>query len=81
MPSVCLYLQIHQPFRLRRYSVFDTGRQYFDDKLNAEVCQRVAARCYLPAGRVLLDAVRKHDGRFRFALSVTGSALEQFPAV
>ncbi len=78
MPSVCFYFQVHQPFRLRRYSVFDTDRHYFDDKLNAEVCKRVAARCYLPAGRVLLDAARKHDGRFRFALSLTGSVLEQF---
>ena len=78
MPSVCMYFQVHQPFRLRRYSVFDTDRHYFDDKLNAAVCRKVAAKCYLPAGRVLLDAVRRHDGRFRFAMSVTGSALEQF---
>ena len=78
MPSVCIYLQIHQPFRLRRYSVFDTDRHYFDDALNADACRRAAAGCYLPAGRALLDAARRHDGRFRFALSVTGSALEQF---
>ena len=24
MASVCFYFQVHQPFRLRRYSVFDT---------------------------------------------------------
>ena len=78
MPSVCIYFQVHQPFRLRRYSVFDTDRHYFDERLNAEVCRKVAAKCYLPAGRVLLDAARRHDGRFRFAFSVTGSALEQF---
>ena len=24
MPAVCFYFQVHQPFRLRRYSVFDT---------------------------------------------------------
>ena len=29
MASVCLYFQVHQPFRLRRYSVFDTDRDYF----------------------------------------------------
>ena len=77
MPSVCFYFQVHQPFRLRRYSVFDTDRHYFDDRMNAEVCRRVAAKCYLPAGRVLLEAARKHDGRFRFAFSLTGSVLEQ----
>jgi alpha-amylase len=78
MPSVCIYFQVHQPFRLRRYSVFDTDRHYFDDRLNAEVIRKVSAKCYLPAGRVLLEAARKHDGRFRFAFSITGSAMEQF---
>jgi alpha-amylase len=34
MASVCFYFQIHQPFRLRRYSVFDTDRHYFDDYKN-----------------------------------------------
>ena len=78
MPSVCLYFQVHQPFRLRRYSVFDTDRSYFDDAKNADICRKVATRCYLPATRMLLETIRNHDGRFRLAFSVTGTALEQF---
>src|SRR5688572_10130076 len=77
MASVCFYFQVHQPYRLRRYSVFDTDRHYFDDAKNAEICRKVATRCYLPANQTLLDAIRAHDGRFRIAYSITGTALEQ----
>jgi alpha-amylase len=78
MPSVCFYFQVHQPFRLRRYSVFDTDRDYFDDLKNAEVLKKVAQKCYLPANQMLLDAVKQLGGRFRLAFSISGVALEQF---
>ena len=77
MASVCFYFQVHQPFRLRRYSVFDTDRHYFDDRLNAEICRKVAARCYLPASKMMLETIQKLDGKFRIAFSLTGSVLEQ----
>ncbi len=78
MASVCFYFQVHQPLRLRRYSVFDTDRHYFDDFKNAELLRKVAAKCYLPANRVILDTIRHHEGRFRVAYSISGIALEQF---
>ena len=77
MASVCFYFQIHQPMRLRRYSVFDTDRHYFDDYKNAEICRKVAHKCYLPANRTLLETIRVHEGRFRIAYCITGAALEQ----
>ena len=78
MASVVFYFQVHQPIRLRRYSVFDTDRHYFDDYKNAEFLRKIAGRCYLPANQILLDAIRQHQGKFRFAFSITGTALEQF---
>ncbi|HEX8520756.1 MAG TPA: glycoside hydrolase family 57 protein [Tepidisphaeraceae bacterium] len=78
MASVCFYFQVHQPFRLRRYSVFDTDRHYYDEHKNAEIMRKVAHKCYLPANRLLLDVIKQHEGRFRCAFSVTGLALEQF---
>lgn len=77
MASVCFYFQIHQPYRLRRYSVFDTDRHYFDDYKNAELCRKIATRCYLPANNVLLETIKRLDGRFRIAFSMTGLLLEQ----
>lgn len=78
MPSVCFYFQVHQPVRLRHYTVFDQNDNYFDDYKNASICRKVASKCYLPANRLLLDLIRKCKGRFRIAYSVTGILLEQF---
>jgi alpha-amylase len=77
MPSVCLYFQMHQPLRLRRYSVFDTEPQYFDDTLNATVLKKVAVKCYDPATKLMLDLVRRHKGLYRFSISITGLLIEQ----
>lgn len=78
MTCVVFYFQVHQPFRLRRYSVFDSDPFYFDDSKNAEICRKVASKCYLPATRLVLDLVRRHEGKFRIAYSISGTALEQF---
>lgn len=78
--SVCLCFQVHQPFRLRRYSVFDSGHNYFDAVKNREILLKVAHKCYLPGNAMLLDLVRRHEGRFRFAFAMTGVVLDQFDA-
>ena len=81
MPAICLYFQVHQPWRLRHFSVFDIGQSgppaYFDDAKNAAIVQRVAAKCYAPVNRLLLDLLRRHKGKFTCAFSVTGTALDQ----
>jgi alpha-amylase len=78
MASVVFYFQVHQPFRLRRYSIFDSGSNYFDEEANSRVLNKVAGKCYLPANRLMLDLIRRHEGRFRISYSVTGMAMEQF---
>ena len=77
MPSVCFYFQVHQPLRLRHYTVFDTNHEYFDEHKNAFVCRKVANKCYLPANRLILDLIRRGAGRFKVAYSLTGVLLEQ----
>ncbi len=77
MPSVCFYFQVHQPLRLRHYTAFDSTDQYFDDYKNASICRKVANKCYLPANRLLLEMIRKFEGRFKVAYSLTGVLLEQ----
>ena len=78
MIPVCLYFQVHQPWRLRRYNYFDVGREhrYFDDAGNREIFRRVADRCYLPATAMLERILERHD-RFRVAFSVSGCLVEQ----
>jgi alpha-amylase len=79
MPDLCLYFQVHQPYRLRRYRVFDigTGAGYFDEHANREILRRVSDKCYLPANRMLREAVERSGGRFRIALSLSGVLLDQ----
>ena len=80
MPSVCLYFQVHQPFRLKGYNFFRIGEDHFyeDDKRNAEILAKVARKCYLPANKTLLDLIRQHQGSFKIAFSITGTVWEQF---
>ncbi|MBI4150707.1 polysaccharide deacetylase family protein, partial [Candidatus Woesearchaeota archaeon] len=77
--NVCFYFQVHQPFRLRHYQVFDIGQRndYFDDAKNAEVMRKVANKCYLPTTTLLLALLKEHK-EFKCAFSITGTALEQF---
>ncbi len=77
MPSVCFYFQVHQPFRLRHYTVFDEDHRYFDTFKNRAICQKVANKCYLPTNRLILDLINRHEGKFRVAYSITGVLLEQ----
>ncbi|MEN9643089.1 MAG: hypothetical protein RIR77_2278 [Planctomycetota bacterium] len=77
MASVVFYFELHQPFRLRRYSVFDTDPFYFDNEANATILRKVADKCYRPTTQKLLDLVRRHDQRFRVSFSVSGTALKQ----
>src|SRR5262249_12239155 len=80
MTSVCFYFQVHQPHRLRRYSVFHSDPFYFEDSKTAEICRKVADKCYRPATSLILDLVRKHKGNFRVAYSITGTVLDQMEA-
>ncbi len=77
MASVCFYFQVHQPYRLRRYTIFDRDSNYFDDQKNAEVCKKVANKCYMPTNQLLLDLIKKYQGRFKISFSTTGVLLEQ----
>ncbi len=78
--NVCLYFQVHQPFRMKKYSVFDIGTssKYFDDIKNHEIMQKVARKCYVPANRLLLSLIERYPGKFKVSFSITGTALEQF---
>jgi alpha-amylase len=77
MTTVCFYFQVHQPYRLRRYSVFSSDPFYFDNEANKEILLKVADKCYRPTTTLLLDLIQRHEGRFRFTFSVTGTVLEQ----
>jgi alpha-amylase len=77
---ICLYFEVHQPFRLKRYRFFDLGHDhyYYDDYSNESILRKVADRCYLPANKLLLDLINRHKGKFKVAFSITGIVMDQF---
>ena len=79
MPALCLCFQVHQPCRLRHYTIFDVNHvhAYEDGGANLGILNKVADQCYLPANRIMLNLIRQHAGQFRIAFSISGILLDQ----
>jgi alpha-amylase len=78
--AICLYFEVHQPFRLKRYRFFDLGHDhyYYDDFTNESIMKKVAAKCYLPANNIIMDLIVKHKGKFKVTFSLSGIVIDQF---
>lgn len=82
MKTICLYFQVHQPWRLKTYRFFNMGvdHNYLDDLSNRAILQKVARQCYLPMNALLLKLIKEQKGRLRCSFSLTGTVVEQFRA-
>ncbi len=80
MPQVCLYFQLHQPYRLEPFSVFDLDQDhdYFETKSNhnQDIFCKVSQKSYRPMLSLLLQLCRMYDD-FSCALSMSGVFFEQ----
>src|SRR4249920_3881314 len=78
--SICLFFKVHQPFQLKRYQYTDieVSHLYEDPEADQATLNRLADECYLPANEVILDLIRKNEGRFKVSYSISGTALELF---
>src|SRR5487761_1090965 len=81
--AIVLYLHVHQPYRIRHYTIFDTAvnHNYFDAQYDAResnerVIHKVAEKSYLPTNRRLLELLEQNP-EFKLSLSITGTVLEQ----
>lgn len=81
--AIVLYLHVHQPYRVRHYTVFDvaTRHDYFDadyhDRTNNErIVHKVAEKSYIPTNHRLLKLLQDHP-EFRLSMSITGTVIEQ----
>ena len=79
MRSVCMYFQIHQPYRLKWFwPDHNIGfNRYFDESMNKEIFEKVANKCYRPTNELLLDLIDEHKDQFKFSVSITGTLLSQ----
>ncbi len=78
MASTVFYFQVHQPHRLKPYSVFHTDPFYFDEDANGSICEKVANKCYRPTTKLILDLIKRHEGNFRVAYALTGTVIDQW---
>ena len=83
MPSVCFYFQVHQPYRVKKFKIFDIGHDsnYFNDNSesnlnNKKILLKVAHKSYKPATELILELLKKHKD-FKVAYSFSGVVLEQ----
>lgn len=81
--AIVLYMHVHQPYRVRNYSIFDTGvdHAYFDTPYdnatsNERIVQKVAQKSYLPTNAVLLRLLNTYP-EFKVSLSITGTVIDQ----
>lgn len=81
--AIVLYLHVHQPYRIRHYTIFDVANKsdyfnagYDERESNERVVHKVAEKSYLPTNRLLLELLNKHP-EFKISLSITGTVIEQ----
>lgn len=81
--GITLYLHVHQPWRIRQYSIFDVAHQhdYFSGghnpaQDNEKIFLKVANKSYRPMN-ALLEKMLQHHADFKISLSLSGSFLEQ----
>ena len=81
--AIVFYLHVHQPFRVRQYTIFDAGRQhnyfdapYEDRTSNERIVHKVAEKSYLPTNKRLLKLLQDYP-EFKLSISITGTVIEQ----
>ncbi|HSX31246.1 MAG TPA: glycoside hydrolase family 57 protein [Candidatus Saccharimonadales bacterium] len=81
--AIVLYMHVHQPYRVRHYTVFDSGvkHDYFDAPIdsresNETIMRKVTEKSYLPTNARLLRMLQEVP-EFKLSLSITGTVLEQ----
>lgn len=83
MSAICLYFQVHQPYRIKKYRVFDVGNDhdYFNSPdgsrlSNKDILQKVARKSYLPVNRIFQDLLKKHS-QLKICYSLSGTVIDQ----
>lgn len=82
--GIVLYLHVHQPLRIRQYSVFDTAtnhdyyyeHSYDTDRNNERIMRKVADKSYRPMINLLEKMLNQYPD-FHLSLSITGTFIEQ----
>ncbi len=81
LKNICLYLHIHQPFRLTKLNYLELGEinDYFlgtGQYSNKALIEKIVNKSYFPTNEILLKNLKKYKN-FNFSISITGTVIEQ----
>ena len=84
MNSIVLYLHMHQPLRLKHYSIFSVGQDhdYWTEKdwyagtNNERIFKKIVEKSYRPMIAKIKKCIALYPD-FKFSLSITGTFIEQ----
>ena len=72
MRAICLYLHVHQPYRVRAYSIFEVARDhnywkadYYSKQSNERIFKKVAEKSYHPMLSETLNVFQILRSRYR----------------
>ena len=85
--AIVLYLHVHQPYRIRPYSIFSAGydHDYFSNENvptnthNESILKKVSRKSYIPTNKLLIEMLKKHP-EFKLSISITGVFIDQCKA-
>jgi len=78
MPTLTCCFKVHTPYRLNGYTAGSIGStdDYFNLADNKAIVSQLAEECYLPANKIIEAAIKKQEGKFRLAYSISGTTIE-----
>ncbi len=79
MVALCFYFEVHQPFRINHYRIKEISKHnpYFNEASNQIIFEKVAKKCYWPAGLLIASLLKRHPNHFKVTFSMSGTFLEQ----
>lgn len=80
MKNICFCIQMHEPYRLKRYRFFDIGQDhyYYDDAETEEHLNWLVETSYMPLCQTLKEMIRLSKGKFHCAIAISGTMLEMY---
>lgn len=80
MKTICLYFNVHQPLRLKKYRFFNMGKDhnYLDDPANRQAVLSAARLCYLPVNTLLKKLIAEYGEALKISFYISGASVEQF---
>jgi alpha-amylase len=78
MPSVSLSFKVHIPYRLQKITPANIGSAscYFDAAANKLAVDKLSDECYLPANKIIYSLLKRNNGKFQVAFSISGTAID-----